>query len=88
MVNLEQPHTFYTLVTNGSLAKASERPFITAPAIFMEVRSLKRYISYKLIERMGREIKLIDLGDIVYGYCKRIFSSVEEMKTFIHGEES
>jgi DNA-binding transcriptional LysR family regulator len=54
----------------------------------MEVRSLKRYISYKLIERMGREIKLIDLGDIVYGYCKRIFSSVEEMKTFIHGEES
>jgi LysR family transcriptional activator of nhaA len=88
MVNLEQPHTFYTLVTNGSLAKASERLFITAPAIFMEVRSLKRYISYKLIERMGREIKLIDLGDIVYGYCKRIFSSVEEMKTFIHGEES
>jgi len=83
MVNLKQLHTFYTLVTSGTLAKASERLFITAPAVFMQVRSLERHIGYKLIDRMGREIKLTDLGEIVYGYCKRIFSSVEEMKTVI-----
>lgn len=83
MLNLKQLHTFYILVTSGSLSKASERLFITEPAVFMQVRSLEQHIGYKLIDKMGREIRLTDLGEIVYGYCKKIFSSVEEMKTVI-----
>lgn len=83
MLNLNQLYTFYILVKSGSFTRASEKLFITEPAVFMQIKSLEQQIQYKLVDRIGRELKLTELGQIVFSYCEKIFDQVQELTTII-----
>lgn len=83
MINLNQLYTFFVVVNSGSLSKASERLFITEPAISLQIKSLEQQIGYRLLDRIGKELKPTDLGQLVYEYCKKIFSFVQELDILI-----
>ncbi|MEO0235165.1 MAG: LysR family transcriptional regulator [candidate division WOR-3 bacterium] len=83
MLNLNQLYTFYTLVKAGSYRRAAERLFLTEAAVYMQVKSLEHQIQYKLIDRVGKELKLTELGEIVFSYCEKIFTIVKELNSAI-----
>lgn len=57
--------------------------FVTEPAVSMQVKSLEKQLGQKLLERVGNELRPTELGEIVYGYCKKIFCTVYEMTNAI-----
>lgn len=83
-INLNQLYTFFVVINSGSFAKASEKLFITEPAVFMQIKSLEQQLGHKLIDRNGKDLKLTDLGEIIYNYCKKIFCLVYEMQNVIN----
>ena len=78
-INLNHLYTFFLVVNSGSLSEASEKLFVTEPAVSMQVKSLEREVGQKLLERKGNELRPTELGEIVYAYCKKIFCTVFEM---------
>jgi len=77
-MNLNQLRAFYGVIKTGTFSKAAEELNVTEPAVFMQVRSLERYLGYTLLDRFGKELRPTETGEILYEYAKKIFSLVDE----------
>lgn len=78
-MNLNQLRVFYNVIKKGSYLKAAEELCVTEPAVFIQVRSLERYVGYTLINRFGKELKLTEIGELLYVYAEKIFTLVDDL---------
>jgi len=77
-MNLNQLRAFYSVIKAGSFSKAAEMLFVTEPAVFMQVRSLERDIGFTLLDKLGKELHLTEVGKLLYNYSEKIFILEEE----------
>jgi len=68
---------FLSVVRLGSLTAAAEAHCVTQPAISIRLRKLQEELGVKLIEAVGRRVRLTRAGEIVLDYAKR-FALLEE----------
>ena len=78
--NLHHLEIFYTVARLGSFSKASEELHRSQPSVLLQVRDLERYYGAPLFHRLGRRIKLTDVGEVVFHYAQQLFHTIEEMK--------
>ena len=78
--NLNQLRAFFLAAREKNLTRAAETLCITQPAVSMQIKSLEQTLGLKLIQKCGKDFHLTDVGDVLYGYAKKIFKIVDEME--------
>lgn len=77
-MNLNQLRAFYSVIKNGTFSKAADELCVTEPAVFIQVRSLERYLGFTLLDRFGKELRPTEIGKQLYEYAEKIFTLVDE----------
>jgi LysR family transcriptional activator of nhaA len=70
---------FWTVVREGSVARASEHLRLAQPTISGQIRVLEESLGEKLLTRSGRTVVPTEVGRVVYGYADEIFSLGREL---------
>ncbi len=78
-VNMNHLYYFHVVASCGSLTKAAEKLGITQPTLSQQIGKLEEVFHSDLFVREGRGVALSTSGEVIFGYTKDIFSSVEEM---------
>lgn len=66
------------MAKTGAFSKAAQELFVTEPAVFIQVRSLERFIGFKLIDKFGKDLQATEVGRVLFAYAEKIFGLVEE----------
>ena len=82
-MNLNYLRIFYEVAKNKSFSRAAEKLCITQPAVSIQLRRFERALGLRLIDKIGRELRLTEVGDLLYSYAQEIFRLVEEAKEAI-----
>jgi DNA-binding transcriptional LysR family regulator len=77
-LNLNQLRCLHAVVKTGSFSKAAEMLCVSEPAVFVQVRSLERFVGFKLLEKSKRELLPTESGRLLYQYAEKIFGLAEE----------
>ncbi len=76
---------FWTVAKEGSITAACRKLHLAQPTISGQLKKLEGQLGGKLYQRVGRELVLTDLGDIVFKYADAIFSIGEELIDAVKG---
>ena len=79
-MELRHLEIFNKVVDFRSFSKAAEALYLTQPTISSHIKALEDALGIKLLDRVGREIKLTQGGGILYGYSKKIVRLKKEAK--------
>ena len=72
---------FYTLVNEGTMSKASERLYISQPAISAHMKALESGLGVSLFDRVGRRSVVNSAGEVLYGKSELLFAAADELRT-------
>jgi len=84
-INLSHLHYFWTVASEGTIARACEKLRLTQPTISAQLRDLENSLGEKLFQRHGRRLELTDTGRVVFGYAEQIFSLSRELVDSVQG---
>jgi LysR family transcriptional activator of nhaA len=70
---------FWTVVHEGSVAKAAEQLRLAQPTVSGQIRVLEEALGEKLFTRSGRHLVPTDVGRVVYRYADEIFALGREL---------
>lgn len=87
MHQLNYQHLFYfwMVAREGSVAAASRALRLTPATLSVQVRQLEAAYGQHLLERVGRNLALTDIGRVVYRYADGIFSIGKELEDYLEG---
>ena len=78
-LNYHHMRYFWTVAKEGNLARAAEKLHVSQPSISEQVHELEDALGEKLFRREGRNNKLTDTGQMVFGYADEIFALGREL---------
>jgi LysR family transcriptional activator of nhaA len=70
---------FWTVVHEGSVAKAADKLRLAQPTVSGQIRALEEALGEKLFARSGRHLVPTEIGRVVYRYADEIFSLGREL---------
>ena len=70
---------FWTVVHEGSVARAAEELRLAQPTVSGQIRALEEALGEKLFTRSGRHLVPTDVGRVVYRYADEIFALGREL---------
>ena len=76
---------FYTVVREGSIARASQQLRLAQPTISGQLRLLENSLGEKLFTKVGRNLVPTEMGRTVYRYAEEIFSLGRELQETVKG---
>jgi len=76
-LDLQQLRAFFTVVQAGSFSGAARRLHRTQSAVSHAVRKLEDSAQVRLLDRLGREVRLTEEGRTLHNACESIFSTLE-----------
>ena len=84
-INYHHLYYFWTVVNEGSIARASEKLHLTQPTISSQITQFEQTIDHTLFERTGRNLRLTETGRDVFDYAEEIFSIGRELTQYLSG---
>lgn len=78
---------FWTVATEGSIARASEVLHLTPQTISAQIKSLEESVGQPLFERRGRNLVPTDAGQVVRRYADEIFGLSRELLDTLKGRK-
>ncbi len=82
-INLSHLITFYFVAKLKSYREASERLFITQPAVSMQIRAFERQFGIKLFVKKGRELTLTKTGKEIFPLAEELYNSAISCEKFL-----
>jgi LysR family transcriptional activator of nhaA len=79
---------FWTVAGAGSITAACALLHVTQPTISMQIRRLEQAMRAKLFERVGRGLRLTEVGRVVFDYAEDIFSLGQALVDTVNGTSS
>ncbi|MCG8584935.1 MAG: transcriptional activator NhaR [Pirellulales bacterium] len=76
---------FWVAAREGSISKACEHLQLAQPTVSSQIQKLEKALGEKLFERVGRNLKLTETGQLVFRYADEIFSLGRELTDAIKG---
>jgi len=76
-------HAFVTVAECGSFSRASEKLFLTQPAVSKRIASLESELDSPLFDRISRHISLTEAGRALLPRAQRILLEVEDSRRAI-----
>jgi DNA-binding transcriptional LysR family regulator len=80
LINLNQFRAFYLAAKEKSITKAAAVLHVTQPAVTMQIQAFEKHLNVKLFRKYGKELQLTDVGQVLYGYARRMFNIVDEIE--------
>lgn len=80
-MELYQLKTFAAIAQEGSLTRAAERVFTSAPAVSAQLKALEDELGVKLFERTPRGMELTDAGRRLLDEAQRTLASATRMRS-------
>ncbi len=84
-INYHHLYYFWTVVNEGSIARASEKLHLTQPTISSQITQFEQTVGHSLFDRAGRNLLLTDTGRDVFDYAEEIFSIGRELTQYLSG---
>ncbi|MFT6267220.1 MAG: LysR family transcriptional activator of nhaA [Alphaproteobacteria bacterium] len=84
-MNYKHLHYFWVVATEGSIARAAEKLFITPQTISGQLSMLEERIGQPLFDRVGRRLRLTETGRLVLRYADDIFELGKELSDVLRG---
>ncbi len=84
-LNYKHLHYFWVVATQGSIARAAEKLFITPQTISGQLSMLEQRIGQPLFDRVGRKLCLTETGRLVLRYANDIFELGKELTDVLRG---
>ncbi len=78
-LNYHHLRYFWTVAKEGSLARAAAKLHVSQPSISEQIGELEDALGERLFRREGRNNKLTDAGQVVFGYAEEIFTLGREL---------
>ena len=76
---------FWTVAREGSIVRASEQLTLSQSTISEQIRSLEASLGEALFARVGRNLVLTEMGQMVYRYADEIFAIGRELMDTVQG---
>lgn len=80
MFSLHQVEIFYTVATEGNISRASDRLFLSQPAVSQHIRALEKDIGVTLLLRGRRGVTLTPAGEVFLKYAQRLLNLSKESR--------
>ncbi len=77
---IEQVRTFLTVASREHITQAARALGLSQPAVTQQVQLLERTLGVQLLERLGRGVRLTDVGEEVAGACLLIMRALENLE--------
>ncbi|MDT0594500.1 transcriptional activator NhaR [Glaciecola petra] len=84
-LNYKHLHYFWVVATEGSIARAADKLFITPQTISGQLSMLEERIGQPLFDRVGRRLRLTETGRLVLRYADDIFELGRELSDVLRG---
>ncbi|WP_371193357.1 transcriptional activator NhaR [Glaciecola sp. SC05] len=84
-LNYKHLHYFWVVATEGSIARAADKLFITPQTISGQLSMLEERIGQPLFDRVGRRLRLTETGRLVLRYADDIFELGKELTDVLRG---
>ncbi len=82
-MDISSLHAFVTVAECGSFSRASEKLFLTQPAVSKRIASLESELDSPLFDRISRHISLTEAGQALLPRAQRILLEVEDSRRTI-----
>src|SRR5947209_7956062 len=76
---------FWMVAREGTIARASERLRLAPSTLSAQIGTLEDALGERLFERVGRRIRLTEMGRTVFSYADEIFSLGRELVESVKG---
>lgn len=83
MSKLEQLQTFVKVVEHGGITHAAEVIHLSAPAVTKQIQNLEEHLGVALFDRVGRNLKLTEIGERYYQEAVAALRSLQQLESFI-----
>ena len=84
-LNFQHLYYFWMVAREGGISHASNALDVSPSTISAQVGQLERAMSVKLFHRVGRNLRLTDVGHVALRYAEEIFTLGSEMSHAIRG---
>ena len=84
-LNFQHLYYFWMVAREGGISHASEVLDLSPSTISAQVSQLEKSLQVKLFRRVGRNIRLTDVGQIAYRYADQIFGLGRELTHALTG---
>lgn len=78
-LNYHHLRLFHEVANDGNLTRTAKRVNLSQSAISSQIRTLEQRLGHDLFERVGRRLKLTEVGLIVLDHADRIFGTGHEL---------
>lgn len=78
-LNYHHLRYFWVVAREGGLTKAAAKLHVSQPTICAQIQALEGVLGEKLFRRVGRNIRLTDMGQHVLSYAEEIFSIGQDL---------
>jgi len=76
-LNIDQLHTLYRVIKNGSFSSAGVELGISQPAVSLQIRQLELQLQVKLVERVAKKMIPTAAGRVLLAHREQIQSAVD-----------
>lgn len=83
MFSLNLLRVFNAVVEYKSVIKASEKLFISQPAVSSSLKKLQNEIDVRLFKKSGRNLVLTEHGEMLYELTRRMFDTEKEIEDLV-----
>lgn len=87
-INYHHLYYFWRVALSGSITRTAEECHVSQSALSQQIKQLENTMDMKLFERTGRQLVLTDMGRKVLNYADEIFTTGEELQSFINKGET
>ncbi|WP_203930600.1 LysR family transcriptional regulator [Virgisporangium ochraceum] len=82
---LEQIRTFLAVASREHVTHAAQVLRLSQPAVTQQVQLLERALGIRLLERVGRNVRLTNAGVEVAGVCLLVMRALENLEKVVQG---
>jgi len=83
-IDLNLFRTFYVVALYNSFTKASEKLFISQPAVTQSIKKLEEQLDVQLFKRTSNGISLTKAGELVFYYAEQLCNIVDANKNLVN----
>ncbi len=84
-LNYKHLYYFWVIASEGSIARAAERLFLTPQTLSGQLARLEEAVGDKLFRRAGRRMQRTELGEVVFRYADEMFRLGAELTDVVRG---
>src|SRR5688572_26789440 len=79
-MEFDQLKGFFHVAKLGSFTEAAKQLYLTQPAISLQVKALEKTIGERLLDRVGRSVRLTHAGLIVFKHTEELMHKFDELQ--------